>query len=290
MSKHRMRKYDSRSGAILWEASVDSSRGILDPLFENRNSAALHYGFAKWMLSADRQRFFAPFQNSIGCYSVRDGQGLWNKPPRLPGVVTQMAEVPDGLLVWVINWTEPRKRHLLLLDALTGEVRWRTPHHLLKNFWESTSNILIEDRKAFVAAEGRLFSVDLVSGKDSVNARLGFQGDDPPGRLEARRNGFLVSGAQNLVLAGSDGRPVFQFFRDAPGGSPVGATLLAITSILAIASSEMGDRAWVSRDDYIHLLEAVGAVASGHGECFISPDGFWTLANQTGAREKPGLA
>jgi outer membrane protein assembly factor BamB len=289
MNKYKMRKYDLHSGAVFWEARVDSVRGLWDPLFEKRDSPALYHGFARMTLAADRQCFFAPFQNSIGCYSLIDGHGLWQKTPRLPGPVTQIEEVPAGLLVSVVDENEPPQRHLVLLEASTGQIRWKSPHGLVKSCWLSTSNFLVEEHRAIVAADGKLLAVSLESGKESAIADLGFKGEDGPRRLEARKDGFLVSGAQNLVLAARDGRPIFRFYRHAPGGSRLRAALLAVGSITAIAASELGEREWVSREDYGKLFLAVGEAAAEHGAAIDAGDVLWVLADKTGASDKPGL-
>lgn len=289
MNKYKMRKYHLHSGELLWEARVDSVRGVWDPLFEKRDSPALYHGFARMTLAAGRQRFYAPFQNSIGCYSLIDGHGLWQKTPRLPGLVTQIEEVPAGLLVSVVDENDPPQRHLILLDPGTGQMRWKSPHGLVKSHWLSTSNFLVDEHRAIVAADGKLCAVSLESGKVSALADLGFEGEDTPRRLEARKDGFLVSGSQNLVLVAGDGRRAFRFFRQAPGNNQLGAAMLAVAGITALAVSERGGREWLSREDFGKILLAAGDMATEQGAAIDTEDDLWVLADKTGTENAPGL-
>lgn len=198
-------KLDARSGRLYWRVDPLLTQRPPDP--RDRHGELLAAG----------GRVFVPYGKRLLAVDGETGRVLWNHRKNNAGLIAQMELTRHGLLIRgrPARGGPASAAFLDLLDPATGASRWESA---LTSLDHATAFGLIGDT-AFIAAEGRLWRVDLATGVKTEIAQLRFEGREKPSVLEAMPEGFLLVSSQNIALVDPSGRQQYHKYYPAVGAS-----------------------------------------------------------------------
>jgi outer membrane protein assembly factor BamB len=243
-SKEGLRKLNATTGEILWTAKVKCDK-----------APAPAYGFGQMVLSADRSVLFTPTDKSLVAISTQNGQPVWSKPPKLKGLVYQMAFVDGSLIVKGGPNSEGKDgdHFITVLDPATGETKWKKPFDKLKE----SSSFVVKDGKIVVYTDEKLYAISIADASYAELAKdVKFEGKEVPGMLTLTDKGYRLESSQNVMAIGFDGKPMFHTYYKAPGSS----LFAKVASTAAIAAVNLGSAA----QGYNSAMQQ--AYQTGHGE------------------------
>ena len=115
-----VRKWDVRTGDLLWKAELGSKTA---PLIKEL--------YAPMVLSEDRQVLYVPGGKGLYAINTLDGSQVWGKRPSLRGRVHQFAVLPDGIVTMggADAHGEGGRPFITLLDAKSGESLWKDDYY-----------------------------------------------------------------------------------------------------------------------------------------------------------------
>jgi outer membrane protein assembly factor BamB len=224
----------------------------------------------------DEDRFYAAYQGTVAAFSMTSGECLWSDPPRLMGLAAQMADLPIGLLVRVL---EPRGKdaahRIVLLDKGTGAIRWTWP----KLYWSASSDFLVEDERVLIAADGRIRAVALATRTETTFAKLDFEDIDEAYSLLAVPSGYAALGRSNLgIYAKADGHRIKKYYRPPPNDEGWGAALLGLSALtLAADPAHLGSR--VAIGGYLDPMVGVNKILKDYSASKEKEDSAYFLAD-----------
>lgn len=240
LSKKSLRKYDARTGDLIWETTANLKRrsSFWDAASEDQEDepcSGIHLGYAPMLLSQDSSIVYAAYQNTVGAFRTENGEAMWEKPDKLLGIAVDMIDTEYGLLVksWNGSMSE-----LKMLDYSTGEKIWTAPRaegsivkKVFSLLWSETSNMIPEENAVYITTSTDLFRVDLTTGHHEKMTSLGFETVEKYVSLEPRENGYLISGLQNLAWFSLDWERLNNaYYRPADN---IGGGLLSLATALA---------------------------------------------------------
>jgi hypothetical protein len=233
--------------------------------------------------SAEGERFYAPYKGTVAAFSMINGDCLWPTPPMLNGLAAQMAELPEGLLVRVV---EPSGKDLhqrvVLLDRGTGAVKWKWPDL----YWDGASNFVVEDDRVVIAAEGKIRAVDFAGTKAQTVAKLEFDDIDDPNTLLVVPNGYVVIGRSNLgVYAKEDGKRIKKYYRPPPSDEGWGTLLLGL-SLLTYSPSSVDVGSGVKVSGGLDPMLGLNKIMKDYSSSSESEDYVYFLADTKFGDEK----
>jgi hypothetical protein len=240
-----IRKYDRRNGAMIWERKMPSP-----PDFDQPCAPTLRSGHAPMMLAPEGDCFFAPHLEAVGCFALADGRRLsW--VDGLQGHVRQMQLLPEGLLVRLVRpYGEGEVHSLALLDLTGGRATWKSPHRLSlmrPKGWEDSTPFVVRDGRILVAADGRLFDIDLATGEERTLQELG---EGRVASLEPLDGGYLATGTHAAVWCAADGVEYRRVAFEPPDGFGLG--------LLKLLGAAASDAVGVGTADYAGAFAAMG--------------------------------
>jgi outer membrane protein assembly factor BamB len=162
---------------------------------------------------------YASLENRVHALRLHDGAHLWADAPRFPAAVAQFALTGHGLLVRSQALREGQRSALDLVDAATGDVRWRRRFGGLLAGPQPTTSFVADTNRAFIAASGALLAIALEDGTTTELARVKSRGGEHPFLVERRGDALLLIGNQNLILFDSTGATRYHAYHAAPGRS-----------------------------------------------------------------------
>jgi outer membrane protein assembly factor BamB len=230
LTKNGPRKINSTSGEVIWTSPL-KFKGI----------PGLRYGYAPFILSQDGQVIYVPYDNTVAAINTNDGSLLWAKPPKLLSPVVQMTVTPQGLVVRG-GGGEKGKPYINILNLQTGESVWKKPFRDM----DGASSFAVKDDKIILYADGSIFQINLADAEAVERAKkIKFDGNESPGSLELRDNGFLLASQQNLALYDGGGAQIYHNYHKAPGASLFAkiATTAAMAGVNAMSAASAYSRA-----------------------------------------------
>jgi outer membrane protein assembly factor BamB len=255
MSVDAVQKFDLGSGQKVWSAGplapVYRKSGNHAPLRFTGEATRGVVGTVPMTADSRGDRVYVAWANTLAPVAMANGKWHWEAPPMLPGIATQIAQTGKGILVGVLeasgDFEAPVDQtpvdalkdmaslkktkadspsvtgHLVMLDPDTGAIRWdasgpRRGSFLKKvaNQWGQTTNFALKGETAAVAEGTTLHFLDLGSGGEVKTIALSFRDDSPAIAVEARPEGYLVVGLQEIVLVDPTGKTLFHTYHRAP--------------------------------------------------------------------------
>ena len=202
-------KIDLNTGHKLWRAPITAER-----------APALSDGFAQMGLGDGV--VFVPFENSLQAVDLATGKPLWAEPPQFKSHVAQMALTPHGLVVRGAPRPKPGphrkpdgKPFLDMLDPATGASMWTKPFRDL----DAATTFDLQGDQLFICADGELFAMRLEDGSTRSIAKVKFEGNERPERLELIDDDYVLSASRNLMRIDPAGNVRFHEFYPSPGPS-----------------------------------------------------------------------
>ncbi len=224
MNKKALRKWNARTGQLIWETEIKA-----------KYSPAVKYGFASMLLSDDGSVLYTPVGKSVLAVRTSDGSLPWGKKgPKLKGMVHQMQLTSQGLVVKGGPNLQGKdgKPFITVLNLSSGEKIWKKEFKKLK---EST-NFVVKDDRVIVYSDKKIFAIKLADGDYRELAKdLKFKDKQSPHSLRIRDNGYYLQSANNMMLVGFDGNPVYHVYHKAPGSSMF--SKIASTAVLAAVNA-----------------------------------------------------
>ena len=222
MNKKAIRKWNAKTSELVWENELKC-----------KAAPALKQGFCPMFLNKDATIVYVAADKRVYPVRTSDGTLVWEKPKELKGMVYQMLLLPQGLLVKGGPNQEGKggDPFMMLLDRDTGEKKWQDEFKKLKK----STNFIVENDKALVVADKKLYSVNIADGKYREIAKdLKFEGSEYPGRLAKRDEGFYLGGDQNLMMLSPSGELIYHTYHKAMGGSLFGK--IATTAVIGVSN------------------------------------------------------
>lgn len=219
MNKKAIRKWNANTGELIWENEVKC-----------KAAPAVQWGFCRMFLNEDASIVYAAADKTVHAVRTSDGTSVWEKAPKLEGMVYQMRMCPEGLLVkgGPDQKGENGKRFISLIDLETGKKVWKDDFKKLK----ASTNFLLDGERLLVFSDKKLYAVNLADGKyEEIAKDLKFKHDETPSRLWKRDDALYMSSAQNMMLLSMEGDVMYHTHYKAPGGSLLGK--IATTAVIA---------------------------------------------------------
>lgn len=248
MSKKSIQKWNARTGQLVWETEVKA-----------KSSPALQYGYAPMQLNEAGDVLYTPVDRGVMAFGTKDGKPLWDKPEKLKGMVYQMQQTPQGLVVKGGPNMQGKDGDpfIQVLDYTSGQTIWKKEFKKLK---EGT-NFVVKDNRIYVYSDKKLFAIDISSGDYSeVADDLKFDGGEIPSSLSIRDGGFYLQSSNNLMLVGFDGVPVYHAYHKAPGSS-LFSKIASTAAIMAVNTMSVANAYGQAHAE---------AMRYGHGEARYS--------------------
>lgn len=240
MNKKAIRKWNAKTGQLIWETEVKA-----------KGSPALQWGFAPMILNEAGDILYTPADKTVYAVRTSDGNLLWQKPPKLDGMVYQMQLTSSGLIVKGGPNMQGKdgKPFIQVLDVSTGEPIWKKEFKKLK---EGT-NFVVNGDKIVVYSDKKLYSINIADGEYTEIAKdLKFDGKEIPGSLQLRDDGYYMQSSNNLMLVGFDGNEIYHAYHKAPGSSLFAkiATTAVITAVNVGSAASAYSRASAQAAQY----------------------------------------
>jgi outer membrane protein assembly factor BamB len=192
-------RVDARTGEILWRASALAAKAVPN----------LGDGYAP--LLAGGGRIFVPYEQRIMALDQATGSAIWDQPVRGKSFVAHAEVTPYGLLIV----GAPPRPIMDVIDIATGHFQWPSPF----DHGKDTSYYAVQGDRVFVAIDRKLFAVRLDNGVEHIVLRVPFRGGEWPLLIEARPEGILLGGLQNLMLVTAGGGARYHAYFRAVGPS-----------------------------------------------------------------------
>ncbi len=188
--------------------------------------------------SSDGQRLIAAHGQMLHALDAR-GQPLWRSPHQLCGRCVQLLEAGDGVLARTMPEIAG-KDQLVMLDAVSGAVRWEHPGasksfgSFLKSMLDPApmSNAVVDSNALHVLEGGQLERIDLATGVVSVIGKTRIDETSVNLQLERDGEGFLVIGEQEIEWLDSQGKSIRHVQYAAPGD--VGTAIAMLGAVVAV--------------------------------------------------------
>ncbi len=208
MTKNHLRKWDWRTGGLLWETKLDS-----------KEAPAPAVGYARMVLSHDGQSVYVPCKKRVWAVSTADGSILWDKPPDLKSVAMQVEEVPQGVLVRGGRQEKAvaQRPMITLLDRSSGRKVWN--RDFLDLAERRSSPFVVHGDRALIWSENQLLSISLQTGAAETIVKVDFKASETPDLIVANDSGLLLASQQNAALVSYDGDVLFHTYHRGPGPS-----------------------------------------------------------------------
>ena len=236
MSKRAIKKFNARTGELIWETAVDA-----------KQVPARAYGYAPMLLTEDADIVYAPIDETVSAVSTADGSVIWEEGPELGEKVRYMQLTPGGLLVRagsIMNLLDPAtgqplwekdyeervaqssltpqglvirgNKRITVLDLATGQSIWEDEFKKLKE--NKSTNFVIKDDKITVYSDKKLYVINLPDGEYTELAKdLKFEDGEVPRVLQLRDDGYFLRSSNNLMLVSFSGEQVFHTYHKKPG-------------------------------------------------------------------------
>jgi outer membrane protein assembly factor BamB len=284
LNKEKIRKWEVRTGRMIWETNVDAKR-----------SPDICYGFPPMMPSIDRSFIFVPCDKTVLAVDVQDGTLNWSKKPKLKGQLKQMTELPQGLLTrGGAEIGGGGDAFIDLLDPASGKSLWSKEFKKLKK--HKSTNYIIKGDDVIVYSDKKMFKININDGSYSeIGKDLKFGGKETPVRLTTRNNNYQLLSAQNLMSVGRDGKPIFHAYLEAPKTSSL-LKVASFAATVAIATAgAMATQGFISYGTTSYsIMPLVHFDLPQYGNSTDAPDYLFILTNieppgKTGGPRGPGL-
>jgi len=253
LNSKSVRRYKLLTGDLIWESEeLKRAKGnVLNQIADdNEKTPSPEFlpasGFSPIVVSPEGDVFYVPHHNTVEAIRFDDGTKVWEKEYRLgsDAIATQMAAVPEGVIVrsWIAS--ESSEDHVLLLDRNTGEERWKTPRKegsvvsKLLTQWLGTTNFELEQDRVVLCADQDVIGIDLAGGQDHKLNGLNFKMSDKPRWMEPTESGYLVVGSQNAAWIDEQGVFQKEVYVAAPDNVGWGLALLG----LAFTANQIGEQ------------------------------------------------
>lgn len=209
-SKKSLRKWNTATGELIWETNL-----------KLKEIPARASGFAPMLLSSDNSIVYVPNKEKIFAVRTSDGLSLWEDQDKVKDRVFQMALVPGGLLV---RSGDAETSRLMLLNLKNGQKLWEDEVKL-----KHCSGFIVEDNRAVIYADKKLYAVNLADGQRSEMAKdLKFKDSEVPRRITATENGYFLNTSQNMMFVTRDGSQVYHTYSKRPGKGLMGSIASAV--------------------------------------------------------------
>jgi outer membrane protein assembly factor BamB len=217
LNSKAVRRYNLLTGELIWESEeLERAKGNfldqIDDANKKKESGPVpeflpRDGYSSMVASPEQDDLYVPHHNTLAAISLEDGSKFWEKEYRLgsDAIASQLATVPEGVIVRSWTASDSDEDHVLLLDRETGEERWKAPRkegsivNKMFTLWLETTNFEIEEDRVLLCAHRDVIEIDLATGQDQKLNELDFEAADEPVWIEPTNTGFLVVGSQNAA-------------------------------------------------------------------------------------------
>lgn len=206
MNVQKMRKWNSNTGELIWEASMKA-----------RKAPSLIRGYPPMFTNQNGENVIVASKKTVYSVNKNDGKLVWKTKIDCSGQVLQLQLVAQGLLVRAGGKIREmgKHQHPFLLDMNSGELIWKQKKLKLKT--EKSSNFLVDGDRAIVYSDKKLFSIDLDNGLFSELAKdLKFKGKEHPASLLFRDDKYFLVSAQNAMMVDKEGYQEYHSYFKAP--------------------------------------------------------------------------
>ena len=186
--KNYYSKSDKKNNPILFLASEDNNLFIADTnanyYLINKDNGNLKWkkkhssSFNSQIKIRDGKIFVVDMENTLRCFSIKNGKNLWSVPTELTVVSSQKKQsiiLAKNLVIFSNSIGD-----LTAVDYKSGEIIWQTPTQILgfaKNITLRNSDIVSDGNLVFISSNKNQFAaIDLKTGiikwKQNINSEI----------------------------------------------------------------------------------------------------------------------
>ena len=186
--KNYYSKSDKKNDPILFLASENDNLFVADNnanyYLINKNNGNLKWkkkhtsSFNSQIKIKNSKAFIVDLENTLRCFSIKDGKMLWSVPTELTVVSSQKKQsivIVDNLVIFSNSIGD-----ITAVDFISGEIIWQTPTQILdfgKNITLRNSDIVSDGSFVYMSNnKNEFFAIDLKTGiikwKQEINSEI----------------------------------------------------------------------------------------------------------------------
>jgi hypothetical protein len=164
-------------------------------------------------------------KNYVNIVDAATGEEVNKKDMKVSGQVLSVVMAKRGLIYTTTTETniqDPVSGN----DVMSKSLKYKTGGATVR-----------KDGKYYLVNDEEISEIDEATGEVRSFATVKFNDGEKPSRLELRKDGLMVSAAQNMTLLGWDGKEKYHRFYKAPGSSIAGKILAGAAMAISVSQS-----------------------------------------------------